>query len=147
MSNWSNQMLKINWSQLKDVQNQLLRQGFKNNSNFIVRVVFKKGTPDSYDVHLKDICVFIFNLDIDPNISGVYLYDETGKNPIWMQKAASTSNKANEEVAPTGHSFIVQEFAHMDPEQKRIWVEVTAAQAAAYIADGDSKWNKPKNQD
>src|SRR5690606_40750058 len=107
----SDMMLHINWSQVKGLVEHLARKGFQPESDILAMVLFRDNekTPTKVTVKLDALQEFLFRVDSDPKVIGVFLFDTTINKPLWSAQAAEKAEKL-EAIPNSGHPSIISEF-------------------------------------
>jgi hypothetical protein len=130
-------MLKINWSQIKCLKDHLARQGYKAESEVLVMALYNKVDPTRTKVKFDKLENYIFDLENDPKLIGLFIFDVKNNKPLWSAKA--NDNEDLVEPLPTsGHSVIILDYKNMKQEQKDVWLEVMISSVQSYINN-----NKP----
>jgi hypothetical protein len=125
-------MLRINWSQIKTLQTHLARQGFQPETEVLAIVMFKKNETVKNKIEFGKLQEFLFSLEGDSTVTGIFLFDVAMKRPLWSAKIAE--RKDSLEVIPnSGHPTIVSEFKNLSPQQKDVWLDITLASIMNYL--------------
>ena len=127
-------MLKINWSQIKNLQAHLARQGFHPESEILAMIIFKKNETAKHKVKFGQLQEFLFTLEGDPSIVGIFLFDTTVNKPLWSAKLEERKDSI-ETIPSSGHNTIISEFKNMRPEQKDVWLDITIASIQNYLRE------------
>ncbi len=130
-------MIKINWTQIKNVRVNLQQKGYKDDSLVVVMVFFRTApNHESFKVPFGKLMKFLYDLEGNQNVIEVYVLDHTRKRPLWRTKEHDR-NKTIEEVPTSGHPGIIIEFDKMSPEQKDVYVNITEACILEFQACGE----------
>ena len=120
-------MIKIDWTQIKELKESLTSQGF-NEHTILTIIVFYKGNNKAGKAKttLGMLENTLFDLESDDAVTGICIFDEDSKRPFL--KIRPQANTDGKEIIPSsGHSGVIEDFDSMSPEQKRVWVDITEA--------------------
>jgi len=119
-------MLRINWTQVRGLKEHLARQGFLPDSDILAMILYKSAEPSKLKIKFEKLQEFLFDLDGDANVVGIFLFDTTINKPLWSAKAAERQ-EALETIPVSGHPTVITEFKNMNAEQKQVWIDITVA--------------------
>ena len=125
-------MLRINWTQIKGLKDHLARQGYKGESEILAMVLYRSNDPIRIKIKFSSIQEFLFELDGDQNITGIFLLDPKSNKPLWSAKAAEREESL-ESIPTSGHPTIVIDFKNMKEEQRKVWVDITESAIQSYL--------------
>lgn len=132
---WDNVMLKIDWAQVKNLKAHLLRQGYTEESDVTVMILYR-GKTESQQAKIKlgTLEKVLFDICDHVDVTGFYLFDAELKKPLWKIKEVEHTNTL-ESIPSSGHPSIIRDFDNMTPEQKDIWVKITEASVQQFMAN------------
>lgn len=126
-------MIKIDWTQIKELKQSLISQGF--NEQAILTIVISYQNISKVGKVQTELCMLenaLFDLESDERVTGIYIFDEDGKRPFL--RIRQQANTEGVEVIPSsGHSGIIKDFSCMDREQRKVWVDITEAAIRQHI--------------
>ena len=125
-------MLRLNWSQIRGLRDHLARQGFGNESELMIMTLYKNTEPIKSKVKFDQLEQYLFDVDSNTGLIGVYIFDLKSNKPLWSAKAAERQ-ECLESMPTSGHPSIVSEFKNMSPEQKQVWIDITSAAITSYL--------------
>ena len=127
-------MIRINWAQIRSLKSLLLGQGFDATSDLMV-LVFHRNQADSQKIKvaLSNLDKCLFELESDPHIIGIYVFDSEVQRPLFRQREIENLNSI-EIVPSSGHTSIIVDFKNMMPDQRDVWVEMTLASISNFLA-------------
>jgi hypothetical protein len=128
----SNMMLRIDWSQVRGLKDHLARQGYKADSELIVMALYNKTEPTKTRIKFSQLQNYLFDLENDHNLTGLFVFDARNNKPLWSAKAADTTDVV-EQKPTAGHSTVILDFKNMKPEQKDVWLEITISALQSYL--------------
>jgi len=127
-------MIKIDWSQIKNLKLLLLRQGYTNESDVMVMIMYRHHRDSQRtSVKLGQLDRLLFDIESNLNVVGIYLFDAEFKKPLWRMRAISHQDLL-ENIPSSGHPNILKEFINMMPEQRKVWLDIAIAQMSKYLA-------------
>jgi hypothetical protein len=112
----------------------LARQGFSAESEILAMIVYKKNETTKHKIKFVQLQEFLFTLEGDPSIVGIFLFDTNINKPLWSAKLAERKDSI-ETIPSSGHPTIVSEFKNMRPEQKDVWLDITIASIQNYLRE------------
>lgn len=126
-------MLKIDWVQVKNLKAHLMRQGYTDESDVAIMIMYRgKNESQRLKIKLKALEKILYDVGAHPNVVGFYLFDAELKKPLWRLKEEGQTNSL-ELIPSSGHPNVILDFDNMGPEQRDVWVEMTAASIAQYV--------------
>jgi hypothetical protein len=125
-------MLRIDWSQVRGLKDHLARQGYKADSELIVMALYHKIEPTKTRIKFSHLQNYLFELENDHNLTGLFVFDARNNKPLWSVKAAYTTEVV-EQKPTAGHGTIILDFKNMKPEQKDVWLEITMSALQSYL--------------
>jgi hypothetical protein len=126
-------MIKINWSQIKNLKSLLLRQGYTDESDVMVMIMYRHHMESQRtSVKLAKLDQLLFDIESNPRVVGIYLFDSEFKKPLWRMREMNHQDLL-ENTPLSGHPSVLKEFTNMVPEQRDVWVEIALAQASKYL--------------
>lgn len=131
-------MLRINWTQVRGLKDHLARQGFHPESEILVMTLYGNHiTPIKTRVKFEHLQNYLFEVEGDPNLTGVFVFDAKANKPLWSAKAAEREESL-ETIPSNGHANVVIDFKDMNPEQKQTWFDIMNAAVQSYVDKGDA---------
>ncbi len=126
-------ILRIDWAQVRGLKDHLARQGFHAESELVVMTLYRNNIdPVKTRVILSQLQTFLFEVEGDPNLIGIFILDAKNSKALWSAKAAEREESL-ESIPSTGHSNVVTDFKNMSPEQKQIWIDIMTSAAQSYV--------------
>ncbi len=125
-------MLRLDWSQIRGLRDHLARQGFGDESELMIMTLYNKSEPIKIKIKFEQLEHYLFDVDSNPALTGVFIFDLKSNKPLWSAKAAERQ-ECLESMPTSGHPSIVSEFKNMSPEQKQVWIDITSAAIASYL--------------
>lgn len=130
-------MIKINWSQVKNLKTHLLRQGFTKETELLVMVFYSQNIDSQkLKVQLDKIDNVLFTIESNPQVTGVFVFDVDAKKPLWRVREQEIMDSL-ESIPSSGHRNIVRDFASMPSEQKDVWIEICLASLQQHLANSE----------
>ena len=128
-------MLKIDWTQVKNLKDHLVRQGYTDDTDVAVMIVYRNKTESQQaKIKLGTLEKLLFEICNNSNIVGFYLFDAELKRPLWKIKEETNKNSV-EPIPSSGHPSIIRDFKSMSPEQREVWLQMTLASLNQYITN------------
>lgn len=125
-------LLRINWTQIRGLKEHLARQGFHPESELMIMTLYRGVDPVKTRIKFENLQNFLFEIDADPNLIGVFVFDSKSNKPLWSAKAAEREESL-ESIPTSGHPTIVTEFKNMKAEQKQVWIDITTSAIQSYL--------------
>ena len=129
-------MLRINWIEVRGLQDHLCRMGFQPTSEVLVMTLYKGTEPVRTKIKLEQLQGFLFESAGNQNLIGIFVLDSRSNKPLWSAKAAEREESL-ETIPTSGHANIVIEFKGMTPEQKQVWIDMMTSAAQSYVDRGE----------
>ena len=129
-------MLRIDWTQVKNLKAHLLRQGYTEDTEVGVMLLYR-GSVESQQtkIKLKRLEQLLYDVCDHVDITGFYVFDAELKKPLWRVRETDSSSNTVESIPSSGHPNIVLDFGNMSPEQKEVWVAMTEASLQQYLTN------------
>lgn len=128
-------MIRINWSEVEDTKNKLLRSGVTDAMEMVIIIFYhNKLESDKMQIRLNQLEKVLFDLGANAAIRSLFLYDLAMKRPFLKFEEAQRAS-VGEEIPTSGHCSVVAEFGKMSPEAKDVWLEIAWAQQQHYVSE------------
>lgn len=127
-------MLRLNWSEIRGLKDHLARQGFGSESELMIMTLYRNTEPIKAKVRFNQLETYLFEIDSNQNLIGVFIFDLKSNKPLWSAKAAERKESL-ESMPISGHPSIVLDFKNMSPAQKQVWIDITSAAITSHISN------------
>lgn len=128
-------MIKINWNEVDNFKNFMLRQGASDSLELSIIILYHgKRDSERLQIKLGSIGPALYNISENNHVRGVYIYDLECKKAFLRFCSANKVNNL-ETVPVSGHPNILLEFNGMTPECKDVWLDITEAALQQYLTE------------
>lgn len=129
-------MIRINWTEVEATKAKLLREGASDAFELVVIVFYyTKSKCEKTKIRLDQLERFLFDLEDNQDIKGIFLYDIEMKKP-YLKCEEPNHVSALETVPNSGHPNVLLDFNKMSPEARDVWLEIAVSNTQHYLDQG-----------
>lgn len=129
-------MIKIDWTQIKDLKKSLSSRGYQSDTEVMMMVLYQaKNTSKKIKLKLADLDQALYTLGSDHEVIGLFIFDIHCKKPLWRVLETPRIPGDIEKIPTSGHALIVEDFGDMSREQRSVWMEIVMASIQEYLSN------------
>lgn len=129
-------MIKIDWTQIKDLKKNLGSRGYHENTEVMMMVLYQaKNTSKKIKLKLADLDQTLYTLGSDREVIGLFIFDIHCKKPLWRVLETPRVPGDIEKIPTSGHAIIIRDFDDMSREQRSVWMDIMMASIQEYLSN------------
>jgi hypothetical protein len=120
-------VIKVNWREVKRIDQRLRRQGWGRNTSLNLHVYFLENHKDkpkkvTARITFENWLSRLYEVEGNKQTISVVITDASSTRVIWETKANS---QLKENIPIMGHGHIIRDFSSFDSTQRRAWIKMT----------------------
>lgn len=131
--------MRVNWEELRNLDQELHRQGWENDNDITLDVYFvkgdeKKSSKATLTVQVGNWLENIYKIIGQPSIRQIVAKDPRAR-VFWQVKRQPP---VSEKIPTSGHDYVVESFDVLEPLQRQVWTKITESALVDYMSSNES---------